>query len=174
LFVTTNTDDRMFIDGSDGDREVQVAIERAVCTGASGVTTSRVVVTIGTYTFSGCGRVLASGKFRGTMAGGGGFPEQATLSIHIVRDVGRDSRQVLAAWKGPITPKADTPFELDYDPERVFGDDRFIVEACVLAGSDTRCSRGRLLVLTWGAFASVKLSPEMFTSRAGRNGACAW
>jgi hypothetical protein len=171
LFISAKTADRMVIEGSDGAREVQVAIERAVCTGASGVTTARVVVTIETHTFTGCGRVLPSGKFRGTITGGRGLPKQAVLSIRIVRGAAGDSRPALAEWKGPLTPDAD--FELVYDPERVFGDDRFTIEASIRAGSDTRCSRGRFLVVTWGAFANVILSPEMFTGRAGSNAGCA-
>jgi hypothetical protein len=157
LFVAANSGDRMTIEGSDGEREVLVTIERAVCSGTSGVTTARVVVTIDTHTFTGCGRVLPSGKFRGTMTGGSGLPKDAVLSIRIVRDAAGAGRHVLADWKGTITPDADAHFELDYDPLLVFGDDRFRIEASIHAGSHTRCSRSRPLVLTWGAFASVTL-----------------
>jgi hypothetical protein len=172
-FVAANSGDRMTIEGSDGDREVLVAIERAVCTGPSGVTTARVVVTIETHTFTGCGRAFPSGKFRGTMSRGEGLPKQAVLSLRIVRDTAGDSRPVLADWKGLITPDADSVFELDYDPLLIFGDDRFTIEASIQAGSHTRCSRGRLLVLTWGAFANVTLSPEMFAGPTGRKAVCA-
>jgi hypothetical protein len=173
LFASAHSGDRMVIEGSDGAREVQVAIERAVCTDPSGVTTARVVVTIETHTFSGCGRAFPSGTFRGTMSRGGGLPKEADLSIRIVRDGAGASRSVLAAWKGPITPDADSAFELDYDPLLVFGDDRFTIEASILAGPNTRSSRGRTFVLTWGAFASVTLSPEMFTGRIGSKAVCA-
>jgi hypothetical protein len=172
LFVGANRGDRMVIEGSDGSREVQVAIEKAVCTGPSGVTTARVVVTIDTHTFTGCGRVLPSGKFRGTITGGRELPARAVLSIRIVRRAAVDGRPALAEWKGPITPHADSAFELDYDPLLVFGDDRFTIEASIHDGSHTRCSRGGPLVVTWGAFASVTLSPEMFTRRTGRNAVC--
>jgi hypothetical protein len=173
LSVAVNSGDRMIIEGGDGHRDVRVAIERAVCTGPSGVTTARVVVTTETHTFSGCGRVLPSGKFRGTLSRGDRLPRQAVLSIRIVRivrDAAGDGRLVLAGWKGPITPDADSSFELDYNPLLVFGDDRFTLEASIHAGSQTRCRQGRLLVITWGAFANVTLSPEMFT---GRKAVCA-
>jgi hypothetical protein len=84
LLVTRNSGDRTIIVGGDGHRELRVAIERAVCTGPSGITTARVVVTIEAHTFSGCGRVLPSGKFRGTMTGGSGLPKQA-VSVRIAR-----------------------------------------------------------------------------------------
>jgi hypothetical protein len=176
LSVAANSGDRMTIEGGDGHREVLVVIERAVCTGPSGITTARVVVTTETHTFSGCGRVLPSGRFRGTMRGGDRLPKQAVLSIRIlriVRDAAGDGCLVLAGWNGPITPNADSPFELDYNPLLVFGDDRFTLEASIHAGSQTWSSRGRPLVITWGAFANVMLSPEAFTGRTGCTAVCA-
>lgn len=172
LSAAASGDERMTIEGGDGHREMTVAIERAVCQGPSGVTTAQVVVTTETRVYRGCGRALPSGRFRGNMTGGRGLPKQAVLSVRIVRQVGRDSRQVLAEWKGPITANGDAPFELDYDPLRVFGDDRFIIEASIHAGSRTLCSWGRVLVLTWGTFASVTLPPARLTDRTRGSAAC--
>jgi len=167
LSVAASSGDRMIIEGRDGRRVVLVAIERAVCTGPSGVTTAQVVVTVEKHTFRGCGRVLPSGKFRGTISPGDRLPAQPLLSIRIVRDAAGDRPPVLAEWRGHLTPNAESPFELDYDPLRVFGNDRFAMDVCVHSGSQTRCSRGRSPVLTWGAFAGAAVSPEMFTSRIG-------
>jgi hypothetical protein len=168
LSVAVTSGDRMTITGSDGTREILVTIARAVCSGSSGVMTARVVVTTEGRAFSGCGRMLPSGKFRGTVNHDVRLPPLAVLSIRIVR-IGRDaaqSRLVIATWKGPIGPDADASFEVDYNPSLLFGDDRFTIEACIQAGSQTRCNRRRPLVLTWGAFGSVTLSPEMFTDRS--------
>lgn len=163
--VVANNNDRMTIEASDGARDVVVAVERAVCNGPSGVTTAKVSVTIEHHTFSGCGRVLLTGTFRGTISWRGRPADGGVVSLRIVRVGAGNNQAVLAERKAPVTPNRDSPFQLEYNPSIVFGDDRFALEASIHAGSHRRCSRGRLFVLTWGWFAGVTLSSDMLTGR---------
>ena len=172
--VVANDSERMTIEASDGARDVLVTVERAVCTGPSGVTTTRVAVTIAHHTFSGCGRMLLSGKFRGTISWPGRSADGGVVSVRIVR-VGASTKSaaVLAVSTAPIRSSGESPFELEYDPLLTFGNDRFAIEASITAGSHTDCTRGRVFVLTWGRFGGVTLSPDMFTRRT-RNGNGCW
>ena len=171
--VVANDSDRMTIEGSDGARDVLVTVERAVCSGPSGVTTARVAVTIAHHTFGGCGRVLLSGKFRGTISWPGRSADGGVVSVRIVRVAApSESPAVLAVSTTRIGPSGESPFELDYDPLLTFGHDRFAIEASITTGSHTRCTRGRVFVLTWGRFSGVTVSPDIFTRRTRSNNGC--
>ena len=101
----------MTIEASDGARDVLVTVERAVCTGPSGVTTTRVAVTIAHHTFSGCGRMLLSGTFRGTISWPGRFADGGVVSVRIVRVAApTKSPAVLAVSTAPVTVQWRVPF----------------------------------------------------------------
>jgi hypothetical protein len=168
--VVASSGNRMAIEGSDGTRAVLVAIERGICSGPSGVTTQRVTVTVEDHafstsrTFSGCGRALLSGKLNGIFSWEGRLPADAVLAVRIIRVGAAKGDAPLAEWRGPVTSSADSPFLLEYDVLRVFGDDRFVLETSIHAGARSCHSRGPLFVLTWGTFGNVRLSPEKFTA----------